>query len=279
MPNAERIAPVDTTWLRMDRPANPMVINGLYIYEGPLKLDRPEEILAERLLAIPRFRQRVEMRSGDYWWCEDPTLDVRRHIKRVRLPGKGDGAELENYISELISEPLDKTRPLWQIRIVEHYEGGAAVIVRIHHAVADGIALMGVLLSVMDNDGGRPYSTIGAFKAGAHRRPWPSVPGAETLRQALELTSDLLQEAVQLASNPVKTVRAGVGIAGELAYLLLMPQDSPTRFKGKPRGDKRVAWTDPIALPEVKAVSKALGCSITAGIGRRRAGRIFKAEG
>jgi WS/DGAT/MGAT family acyltransferase len=239
-----------------------MVNNGVLIFEGPLKLDRLEETLSERLLAIPRFRQRAEMRSGDYWWCEDPTLDVRRHIKRVRLPGKGDRAELENYISELVSEPLDKTRPLWQIRIVEHYEGGAAVIVRAHHAIADGIAAMGVLLSLMDNGDGRQQSTIGAFKAGAHRRPWPSVPGAETLRQALELASDLLQEATQLASSPVKTVRAGAGIAGELAYLLLMPQDSPTRFKGKPGGDKRVAWTDPVALPEVRAVSKALGCSI-----------------
>ncbi len=111
MANAERIAPVDTTWLRMDRPANPMVINSVFIYEGPLKLDRLEEMLSERILAIPRFRQRVEMRSGDYWWSEDPTLDVRRHIKRVRLPRKGDQAELENYISELVSEPLDKTRP------------------------------------------------------------------------------------------------------------------------------------------------------------------------
>src|SRR5271165_2479990 len=232
MPYAERIAPVDTTWLRMDVPGNPMVNNGVLIFEGPLKLDRLQEKLSERLLAIPRFRQRVEMRFGDYWWCEDPTLDVQKHIKRVRLPGKGDRAELQNYISQLVSEPLDKTRPLWQMRIVEHYEGGAAVIVRAHHAVADGIAAMGVLLSLMDNSAGRTPSTAGAFKAGARSRPWPSVPGAETLREALELTSDLLQEAAQLASSPVKTIRSGAGIAGELAYLLLMPQDSPTRFKG-----------------------------------------------
>src|SRR3974377_820880 len=206
MPSAERMAPVDTAWLRMDQPANPMVINGVYIYEGPLKLDRREEALSERLLAIPRFRQRVEMRSGDYWWCEDPTLDVRRHIKRVRLPGKGDRAELENYISELISEPLDKTRPLWQMRIVEHYAGGAAVIVRMHHAIADGIALMGVLLSLMDDGGGGQAWTTGAFKAGTQRRAWPSVPGAETLRHALDLASDLLHEATQLAKRPVETV-------------------------------------------------------------------------
>ncbi len=261
MTDAEHMAPVDTTWLRMDRPANLMVNNGVFIFGGPLNLDRLEAALAERLLAIPRFRQLVEERSGDYWWREAPTLEVRRHIKRVRLPGKGDRAELQNYISDLVSEPLDKTRPLWQIRIVEHYEGGAALVVRTHHAMADGIALMGVLLSVMD-DGGRAPWTFGVSRSDTHRRRWLSIPGAETIHEALELTSDVLRQAKQLASNPVNTIRSGAGIAGELAHLLLMPQDSPTRFKGKPSGDKRVAWTDPVPLAEVKTVSKALGCSI-----------------
>ena len=68
-----------------------------------------------------------------------------------------------------------------------------------------------------------------------------------------------------MIGHPTKVLgylRDGSGVTNELAYLLLMPNDSPTRFKGKPLGDKRVAWTDPIPLPEVKAVSHALGCSV-----------------
>ncbi len=76
------------------------------------------------------------------------------------------------------------------------------------------------------------------------------------------MTADLWKEAAALASQPAKTARVGAGVAGELAYLLLMPEDSWTRFKGKPSGNKRVAWTDPMPLPEVKAVSRALGCTI-----------------
>jgi WS/DGAT/MGAT family acyltransferase len=81
----------------------------------------------------------------------------------------------------------------------------------------------------------------------------------------LSLSTEALQAALGLATHPAKaaeTLREGTGIAAELAYLLLMPDDSPTRFKGKPSGDKRVAWTDPIPLPEVKTVSQALGCSV-----------------
>lgn len=83
--------------------------------------------------------------------------------------------------------------------------------------------------------------------------------------QGLHLSSQVLRASAGLVSEPTKALeymRDGTGIAAELGYLLLMPNDSPTRLKGKPSGDKRVAWTDPLHLPEVKAVSHALGCSV-----------------
>jgi len=260
MPEAERLSPVDTTWLRMDRPANPMVIIGVLIVEGPVKLDLLEERLAERYLAIPRFRQRVEIRSGEYWWVEDPHFERQRHIRRVRLPGKGDKEELQRYIAELASEHLDKTRPLWQLRLVEQYEGGAAIVIRVHHAVGDGMALVGVTLSITDSN--EAFRSWGEIPSRGKRTGLPSIPGLETLSKGMALTQDVWQEARLLAGNPAKTIRTGAGIAGELAYLLVMPQDSPTRFKGSLSGNKRVAWTEPLALPEVHAVSRALGCSI-----------------
>lgn len=260
MPEAERLSPVDATWLGMDRPANPMVIIGVLIIQGPVELDLLEERLAERFLAIPRFRQRVETRWGEYWWVDDPHFERQRHIRRVRLPGNGDKKELQRYIAELASESLDKSRPLWHLRIVEHYEGGAAVVVRIHHAIGDGPALVGVMLSIMDSETGRqPWTGIPSRKK---KRAPLGLPGLETLGKGLALTSDIWKEARTLAANPAKTIRTGAGVTGELGWLLLMPQDSPTRFKGKPSGNKRVAWTDPLPLPEVHAVSRALGCSI-----------------
>jgi WS/DGAT/MGAT family acyltransferase len=239
-----------------------MVINGVLILEGPVDADVLETTLIERLLGIPRFRQRIEAHSGELWWCEEQGFDKRRHIKRVRLPGKGGRSELQDYVSDLASEPIDKTRPLWQIRIIEQYEGGAAVLVRIHHAIADGIALVGVMLSIADHESQAKYLAHAAPAVRKPSRLWPAIPGLASLRQGLQLTADVWQEAKLLASNPAQTARTGAGIAGELAYLLLMPDDTPTRFKGIPKGEKRVAWTGPIPLPEVKAVSQALGCSI-----------------
>ena len=88
MVKSEQMSPVDTTWLRMDRPANPMVIVGVLMLEGPVDVDRLERTIADRLFAMPRFRQRVEQRATGYWWSPDPHFSINRHIKRLRLPGR-----------------------------------------------------------------------------------------------------------------------------------------------------------------------------------------------
>jgi WS/DGAT/MGAT family acyltransferase len=268
MVKSEQMSPVDTTWLRMDQPANPMVISGILMLEGPVDADRVERTIADRLLAIPRFRQRIEKRATGYWWSPDPYFSINRHLKRLRLPGRGGKAELQRFTADLISQQLDMTHPLWDFHIVEGFEGGAAVIGRIHHAIADGIALIGVLLSLTDDD---PNAAgPGAFAADydahrAHRRPlWQDylAPAINLVEGGVRLSRQAWQQARERATQPAEALREGIGVARELAYLLLMPNDSTTRFKGKPRGQKRVAWTDPIALPEVKVVSHVLGCSV-----------------
>ncbi|MGB0084747.1 MAG: wax ester/triacylglycerol synthase family O-acyltransferase [Rhodomicrobiaceae bacterium] len=262
------MSPADTTWLRMEQPANPMVIVGVLMLQGPVDLDRLERTIADRLLAIPRFHQRIEKRATGYWWSPDPFFNVNRHIKRLRLSGRGGKAELQRFVADLASEQLDQSHPLWEFHIVERFQGGAAVVARIHHAIADGIALIGVMLSLTDNEpaaDGRTHR-LGGSGAQAVRRatPWQDYLTTVTgfVEDGLHLSRQVWRQARERAGRPGETVREGVGVAGELAYLLFMPQDSQTRFKGKPSGQKRVAWTDPIALPEVKVVSRILGCSI-----------------
>ena len=275
MSPSERMDPVDVTWWRMDRPTNLMIIVGVLMLAGPVDIARLERTLADRLLALPRFSQRVEAGTTGVWWCEDPHFDIAHHIKRARLPGRGDKADLERFVADLCSQPLDPSHPLWQFHIVEDYAGGAAVVARIHHAIGDGIALIGVALSLTDQQPDAPWSPPKSQRpAASHDRslnsPLQAIVGfatgvAQMAGTGLNMSTEALQSALGLATHPAQaaeTLREGTGMAAELAYLLLMPNDSQTRFKGKPSGDKRVAWTDPIPLPEVKAVSHVLGCSV-----------------
>ena len=264
MSRSERMSPVDTTWLRMDRPHNLMTIVTIWMLEGPVALDRLENQLFERHLTYRRYRQKVEFARGGPYWRDDPHLNLAHHIKRVRLPGRGGKEALERFVGDLASEPFDFNHPLWTVHIVEKYEGGAAVVFRWHHAIADGVALIGVTMALVDGPVGKscraapPDEDEGWLQS--LMAPVVAAIGAGT-----QASTSTLGTALGLARNPLRAVdylRDGAGIAGELAYLLSVMSDSATRFKGKPTGSKRVAWCEPLKLPEVKAVSRALGCSI-----------------
>src|SRR5271166_527813 len=264
MSHSERMSPVDTTWLRMDRPASLMTIVGVWVLEGPIAINRLEAQLADGLLAHRRYRQRVEYRPAGVYWRDDPNFDIAHHIKRVRLPGRGGKRALERFVGDLASEPFDPAHPLWTIHIVEEYEGGAALVFRTHHAIGDGVALVGVTMSLVDG-----------AKHKAHRvanedddEGWLQnlmAPVVAAINVGTQASSSTQHTALDLARHPLRAagyLRDGAGVAGELGYLLFMKSDTQTRFKGKPMGSKRVAWSEPLKLPEVKAVSRALGCTI-----------------
>jgi WS/DGAT/MGAT family acyltransferase len=261
---------VDITWLRMDRPANLMIIVGVLILAGPVDVKRLEATLAKRILTFRRFRERVEARTASFWWCDDPHFDIAHHIKRTRLPDEATEPELQRFVADLAGRTFDRAHPLWEFHIVEDYRGGAVVVMRIHHAIADGIALVNVLLSLTDD---RPDAPINRRRRNVHKKEesvgfeWEEMFGraGKLVGSGLRATDGVWKASLGLAAHPARAVdyiRQGTGVAAELAYLLFMPTDTPTRLKGVPLGDKRVAWADPIPLPEVKAVGRALGCSV-----------------
>src|SRR5208337_2619623 len=264
MSRSERMSSVDTTWFRMDRPTNPMTIVGVWILEGPVAFDKVEKQIAEGDMSYRRYLRKVEYARAGIYWRDDPNFDLAHHMKRMKLPGRGGKAELERFVGDLASEPLDPNHPLWMVHIIEDYEGGAAVVFRIHHAIGDGMALMGVTMALVDgpvHEGRRP-------QLADEDEGWLQnlmAPVVAAINAGTQASTSILGTALGLARHPLRAVSLlldGAGVAGELGYLLVMLSDSATRFKGKPNGSKRVAWCEPLKLPEVKAVSRALGCSI-----------------
>jgi WS/DGAT/MGAT family acyltransferase len=253
------MAAVDHTWLRMDQPTNRMVIVGVLLLAGPVDIAALERQIGERLLRHRRFRQRVEESGTTTWWCDDPHFDLGRHIKRAHLPHPGGKAELEAFVADLASRGLDQGHPLWQFHLIEDFEGGVAVVSRIHHAIADGISLIGVMLSMTDDVGpiepsAPPAQEERGFRAAVE-------PLIEAIDLGLKTTGSLLERA-RTPAGVAGLMRQGAGVAAELSWLLTMPTDSETRLKGKLSGEKRVAWCEPLSLRDVKAIGHALGCSV-----------------
>jgi diacylglycerol O-acyltransferase len=270
----ERISGVDTAWLRMEHPTNLMMIVGVMMYEARLDLEAVKRIIATRFLAYRRFRQKAVQDSTGAWWEDDADFDLDSHVHRAALPGRADKAELEAFVSDLASTPLDFSKPLWQFHLVDNYRGGSALVMRIHHCYADGIALVQVMLSLTNTDAAASLETQVAeidTPDTADADFWGQIlkPVAGALENAGRIGKDLAGQARAFAANPQAAsdtlqgaLGKGVGFAGEIAKLVTMGADSPTRFKGPLGVRKRVAWADPLPLEEVKVMGKALGCSI-----------------
>ena len=272
---SERMSRVDTAWLRMDSERNLMMIVGVWLLRPALDPAALRERLESKLLAYPRFRQKVVQDTVLSYWVEDEGFDIGRHVVRERLArrrGQSERAALQARASELAATPLAPAHPLWQIHLIEHYEEGSALIVRIHHCIADGIALSAVLMSIADG-GTDLHHGVHADAHDAHDGDWLTQAVLKPLTgvtvKAIGMYGDGVVKAMQVLAHPqdslsgsVELARNGVRVLRDAAALALLPDDSPTLLKGTLSGRKVVAWCEPVPLEQVKAVGKALNCSV-----------------
>ena len=266
----EPMSRVDTAWLRMERPTNPMMITGVLMFSERMSLARLRKVIERRFVAAyPRFRCRPIDGPAGAVWQDDEHFDLDWHVRLSALPARGstpvsEKRALEKFVSQLASTPLDKGRPLWQFHLVERYQGGSALVVRIHHCYADGIALIQVLLSLTDTD-------PDAHKGRALARTWLKEDGAAVARRVgaveryTKLGGKVLGKGMEMVQDPTLAAmlaKEGGEIARELLVALALPDDPPSMLRGRLGTSKRVAWAPPLDLEEVKAVGRACGCTV-----------------
>src|SRR5690554_200560 len=265
-PKRTPMTAVDRSWLRMDTASNPMMISAVLVFDKPIATSRLKLILNERFLRFQRFRQHIVDEGDKVYWQNDPLFDIDNHLYRIALPGKAGKNELQALTSDLNSTSLDFRRPLWQIHYIDNYRGGCALLIRIHHCIADGISLVRVLLSLTGKTP-EPGSKR-AFPTRAQKQPSSSIVG-RVLHRALDTTeaatqqARLFMQAVRDQPNyPLKLASTASGVAVDLLKLGLSPFEPKTGLKNPLSGRKQVAWAEPLDLAEVKACAKALGGTI-----------------
>jgi diacylglycerol O-acyltransferase / wax synthase len=277
--SGERMTKVDTAWLRMDSPQNLMMIVGIWVLKPGITHAALCERVESRLLQYRRFGQRVVEDAAGATWVDDKNFDIRNHVVTETLKarkGHSRQSALQDRVAELTTTPLDRRRPLWQFHLIENYtlpdgSQGSAMMVRIHHCIADGIALISVTTSLVD--GGAPPPERKRKEVPSGPEDWFAhsflKPFTDLTIKALGAAGEGAAQTLHMLSDPHKGMagsmdmaKVGMQLIGDLAALAMMPDDSKTRLKGKPGTTKKVAWCQPIPLEEVKAVGKALNCSI-----------------
>jgi diacylglycerol O-acyltransferase len=276
---ASRMSRVDTAWLRMDNDVNLMMIVGVWLLTPAITLEALRERVADKLLKYDRFRQKAVADAMGASWVVDDDFDIAHHVISVpllRKPGQSERAALQQRCGELATTALDASRPLWQFELIEDYEGGSALIARVHHCIADGIALISVMLSITDggNDPPQRRPRKGSKEADDNAESdWLSdavlKPLTDITIKAIGLGGGGVAKSLDMLSNPqqpllgsIDMARSGFQVINDAASIALMADDSPTQLKGQPDGRKVVAWGEPMPLEQVKVIGKALSCSI-----------------
>ena len=262
---------VDAAWLHMESPTNLMLISGVMSFYEKLDFAELKELIEDRLLPFERFRQKVviigDARDSDRGGSTIPTSTSVRTCRRVALPDPGGQKELQEMVSTVMSTPLDFSKPLWQFLYVENYRGGSAVVAKIHHCIADGIALVRVLLSLTDD------SPTGSPKTRRTRRRRKPLGGGFWLPEVVDdavysvgrITARMVDRTLETLTDPARAAQMvveGAKGTGILARLATMPADPQTIFKGELTTAKRVAWSAVMPLADVKAYSKSKGATI-----------------
>ena len=266
----EPLASVDATWLRMDEPGNLMIVTSVLVLREPVPFARYRDLVASRLDALPRFRQRIVksgMTSSSLMWETDPDFDLSCHLRVAPLE-RPDQPALQNLVGRLMSDPLDPQRPPWQIHFVPQYEGGCALVARFHHCLGDGIAMLYVLQMLTDDP------PVELTKASLVPQPAGNRKASRGLLKRFLSSLSSFTRAVEegfvravkaIIARPASALDAlrdlAIG-AGTVWKLLFMRSDPRTVFKGPLSYEKRAVWSRPIPVDTLKAVARVTDSTI-----------------
>ncbi len=256
----------DVAWLHMDRPTNLMVVNSVMWFDEPMDFARVRRLIRERLVdPYPRFRQRIAEPPagiGVPSWVDDSHFDLDRHLHHLALPAPGDAAVLQRVVSDIISAPLDRAKPLWDVYLLDGYGGGSAQLTRMHHSIADGIALARVLLSMTDES--REGGVAPELDADERTPRLGSI--TRPLAVGTHLAQAALHEGLALLSHPESEVEnlveRATADADALGKLVLAPPDRRTVLRGELGAAQRVAWVDGLSLDAIKAIGHATATTV-----------------
>src|SRR4051795_3146079 len=151
----QRLSPQDASFLHLENDYSSMHIGSTAIFEGPAPTqDEFQAMVKAKLPLVPRYRQKVRfvpLELGRPVWEDDPHFNIAYHVRHTALPAPGGQAQLRNLIGRVMSQMLDRTKPLWEMWVVEGLEDGHwALISKTHHAMVDGVSGTDLLAVMLD---------------------------------------------------------------------------------------------------------------------------------
>jgi WS/DGAT/MGAT family acyltransferase len=248
-----------------------MMISGVMVFNEVVDFDLLRLTIIKKFLKLPRFKQVLKETRGHnpkLFWEDDPAFNLDNHLLQVSLPEPGDEISLKTLASQLSSTPLDNKKALWQMHFIPNYNHGSALLCRLHHSIADGMALVYVILSITDltRDG---YLNL------LEAPPPPPVPissrqrflthAKQEFQAARRRAEERVYRGADLVGSPEMLVDygyQGLEAAEIITNFLLLPPDPDTSLRGTLTTEKRVAWSGAIQMKDVKRIRRKFGGTV-----------------
>ena len=287
----DRLTSIDAGFLHQEDGGAHMHIGGLGVFNGPPPTGEAfRDHLSSRLPLVPRYRQRlVEMPfgTGRPLWADDPAFRIGYHVRHTALPSPGSEEQLLTLVSRVMSQRLDRTKPLWEMWLVEGLEGGRwAVVAKTHHAMIDGVGGVDLLTALLD---------LGPETTKVEAQPWKprETPGrlgllAAGARSAVSHGVSFTKQGIGLALDPPRALRETLSTAAAIASvgepLLNGAPSTPLNRNPGPHRRVSVVRTDLADYKKVKAafgstVNDVVLTAVAGALGRFLADRQVQTEG
>jgi WS/DGAT/MGAT family acyltransferase len=258
---------LDSSFLYLEDAHQPMHVGSVLVFEGSMNFESFRETMASRVHLVPRLKQRLAMVPfgiGKPYWVEDPAFNLDMHLQHVALPSPGSWKELRGLAARIFSVPLDRTRPLWEMTLVEGLDnipqvppGSVALINKVHHAAIDGVSgtdMMGVLLDMTKE----PRT----FSPPPPRTVAPVPNELEMLSHTARKIMGKPSEIKRVAGEITHALRAAAKVRDKGIETPPVPMTAPHTSINHTVTGQRIWNTALLELDRVKAIRKVAGCTL-----------------
>jgi diacylglycerol O-acyltransferase len=264
VPGYQRLSGLDAIFLDLEGPTTHMHVGGVLLFDGPPP--RYEEFLSyvnRRLSGVPRYRQKLmysPLPQGRPFWIDDPHFNLEYHIRHAALPAPGNEGQLRRLMGRLISQQLDRNKPLWELWLIEGLEGGRfALLSKTHHCMVDGVSGVDIGSVLLDWSSESTEPPEEEWVPSAPPRPAELV--ADLAQEGIEGIFSLWKKAQKVVEQPneiIGQVIEGAGALGSLIGLGSAPKSSLNADIGPHRRFEMVR----IELDSIKKIKKNLGGTV-----------------
>ena len=264
----DRLSPLDVSFLYLEEPTTPMHVGGVVLFQAPSEgfdHDRLVHLIEDRIGLVPRYRQKVKWvpgRIANPVWVDDEEFDVGYHVRRSALPRPGTEVQLRDLVGRIMSRPLDRNRPLWEMYLVEGLaDGKFAILTKTHHAIVDGAGALDIGQVILD------ISPEPQVHAATHWSPRPEPSDidlvasavSEVLRSPGAAVDAVRSGAVDVRETVERMGRRALGLGAAVLTMARPPSANPLNTS---IGEARRFGMATMRLDDFKAIRKVHGGTI-----------------